>query len=77
MCRRGVLICANWGYAYLARYEWFMSKSVSLGGRLLWKQRIKFVRRNGTLATTKGKWTTHKEEDNPAMAYCSQSWFCL
>ena len=25
--------------------------------------------KNGTLATTKAKWTTRKEEDNPAMAY--------
>ncbi len=63
--RRGDLICADWGYAYLASTNG-SGKSVSLGDYYGMKE--SFVK-NGTLATTKAKWTTRKEEDNPAMAY--------
>ena len=63
--RRGDLICADWGYAYLASTNG-SGKSVSLGDYYGMKE--SFVK-NGTLATTKTKWTTRKEEDNPAMAY--------
>ena len=62
--RRGDLICADWGYAYLASTNG-SGKSVSLGDYYGMKAFVK----NGTLATTKTKWTTRKEEDNPAMAY--------
>ena len=63
--RRGDLICADWGYAYLASTNG-SGQSVSLGDYYGMKE--SFVK-NGTLATTKTKWTTRKEEDNPAMAY--------
>ncbi|MCS3228273.1 DUF5127 domain-containing protein [Bacteroides thetaiotaomicron] len=53
------------GYAYLASTNG-SGKSVSLGDYYGMKE--SFVK-NGTLATTKTKWTTRKEEDNPAMAY--------
>ena len=63
--RRGDLICADWGYVYLASANG-SGKSVSLGDYYGMKE--SFVK-NGTLAATKTKWTTRKEEDNPAMAY--------
>ena len=63
--RRGDLICADWGYAYLASTNG-SGKSVSLGDYYGMKESVV---KNGTLATTKTKWTTRKEEDNPAMAY--------
>ena len=63
--RRGDLICADWGYAYLASVNG-AGKSVSLGDYYGMKESFE---KNGTLATTKTKWTTRKEEDNPAMAY--------
>ncbi len=55
--RRGDLICADWGYAYLASTNG-SGKSVSLGDYYGMKE--SFVK-NGTLATTKAKWTTRKE----------------
>ena len=63
--RRGDLICADWGYAYLASVNG-AGKSVSLGDYYGMKESFE---KNGTLATAKTKWTTRKEEDNPAMAY--------
>ncbi|WP_291595972.1 glutaminase family protein [Bacteroides sp.] len=63
--RRGDLICADWGYLYLAGVNG-KGKSVSLGDYYGMKE--SFVK-NGTLAPAKTKWITRKEEDMPAMAY--------
>ena len=63
--RRGDLICADWGYVYLASANG-SGKSVSLGD--YYRMKESFVQ-NGTLAPSKTKWITRKEEDNPAMAY--------
>lgn len=63
--RQGDLICADWGYAYLASVNG-SGRSVSLGDYFGMKEA--FVR-NGSLAPSTTKWTTRKEENNPAMAY--------
>ena len=63
--RRGDLICADWGYAYIAGVNG-TGKSVSLGDYYDMKE--SFVKK-GTLALPKTKWITRKEEDNPSMAY--------
>ena len=63
--RRGDLICADWGYAYLASVNG-AGKSVSLGD--YYRMKESFVK-NGTLVSSKTKWITRKEENNPAMAY--------
>lgn len=63
--RRGDLICADWGYAYLASVNG-AGKSVSLGD--YYRMKESFVK-NGTLVSPKTKWITRKEENNPAMAY--------
>ncbi|HJD75544.1 MAG TPA: DUF4965 domain-containing protein, partial [Bacteroides reticulotermitis] len=63
--RQGDLICADWGYAYLASVNG-SGRSVSLGDYFGMKEA--FVR-NGSLASSTTKWTTRKEENNPAMAY--------
>ena len=63
--RRGDLICADWGYAYLAGING-VGKSVSLGD--YFKMKESFIK-YGTLAFAKNKWITREEENNPAMAY--------
>ncbi|GCB36475.1 glutaminase [Bacteroides faecalis] len=63
--RKGDLICADWGYAYLASING-VGKSIGLGD--YYKMKESFVK-NGSLNSTITKWTTRKEEDNPAMAY--------
>ena len=63
--RKGDLICADWGYVYLAGVNG-AGKSVSLGDYYGMKE--SFVK-NGTLASSKTKWETRKEENTPAMAY--------
>ena len=63
--RRGDLICADWGYVYLASVNG-AGKSVSLGD--YYRMKESFVK-NGTLVSSKTKWITRKEENNPAMAY--------
>lgn len=59
------MICADWGYVYLAGVNG-AGKSVSLGDYYGMKE--SFVK-NGTLASSKTKWETRKEENTPAMAY--------
>lgn len=63
--RRGDLICADWGYVYLASANG-SGKSVSLGD--YYKMKESFVK-NGSLAPAKAKWITREEQNNPAMAY--------
>lgn len=66
ICNRpGDLICADWGYLYLAGVNG-AGKSVSLGDYSDMKKN--FIE-NGTAAFAQSKWTTRKQEDTPAMAY--------
>ena len=63
--RKGDLICADWGYVYLGSVNG-AGKSISLGDYSGMKEA--FVK-NGTLASSKTKWITRREENTPAMAY--------
>ena len=63
--RKGDLICADWGYVYLGSVNG-AGKSISLGDYSGMKEA--FVK-NGTLASSKSKWITRREENTPAMAY--------
>ena len=63
--RSGDLICADWGYAYLASAE-DANKKIGLGDYYTMK---KDFMKEGTITSTKTKWTTRKAEDMPAMAY--------
>ena len=63
--RKGDLICADWGYVYLGSVNG-AGKSISLGDYSGMKEA--FVK-NGTLASSKTKWVTRREENTPAMAY--------
>lgn len=59
------MICADWGYVYLGSVNG-AGKSISLGDYSGMKEA--FVK-NGTLASSKSKWITRREENTPAMAY--------
>ncbi len=63
--RKGDLICADWGYAYLASVNG-AGKAVGLGD--YYKMKESFIK-NGTINSTINKWTTRKEQDMPAMSY--------
>lgn len=59
------MICADWGYVYLGSVNG-AGKSVSLGDYSGMKESFA---KNGTLASSKTKWITRREENTPAMAY--------
>ena len=59
------MICADWGYVYLGSVNG-AGKSISLSDYSGMKEA--FVK-NGTLASSKTKWITRREENTPAMAY--------
>lgn len=63
--RAGDLICADWGYAYLAGVNG-AGKAVGLGD--YYKMKESFVK-NGNINSSINKWTTRKEQDMPSMAY--------
>lgn len=66
--RAGDLICADWGYAYLAGVNG-AGKAVGLGD--YYKMKESFVK-NGNINSSINKWTTRKEQDMPSMAYVHQ-----